>query len=60
MTEPQRAYESTGRRYIYDGQGRERVRVKRCPNDRAILDDRGGILFCPECEWAGDREQVAR
>ncbi len=50
MTAPQRAYESTNRRYIYEpNTGRERQRVKRCGDCRAVLAE---DWSCPECQSA--------
>jgi hypothetical protein len=43
------AYEPKGRSRLYDPQGRERQRVKRCADDRAVLSVQDGILCCPEC-----------
>ncbi len=53
MTEPQRAYETTNRRrYVYDKHGNTRDDLPRCPDCRAVAQDRGNILCCLECGWA--------
>lgn len=56
MTAPQPTYST--RRRLYDKNGQERQRVKRCPTDRAVLTETDVRLSCPECGWAADREQV--
>ena len=43
------AYVPTGRHRLYDPQGRERQRVKRCADDRAVLAERDGQVWCPQC-----------
>lgn len=53
------AYEPRGRNRLYDTQGRERQRVKRCPEDRAVLTEDDGVLRCVQCDWTAEREQVS-
>ncbi len=48
------------RRYLYDKNGRDRVRVKRCPDCRAVVRESAETLACPECGWDSVRERVAR
>jgi hypothetical protein len=36
-------------RRLYDKLGRERQRVKRCADDRAVLTESNGVIRCPEC-----------
>jgi hypothetical protein len=42
------------RAYVYDKNGRDRQRVKRCWYDRAILTERAGFIYCPQCGRTAD------
>ncbi len=48
------------RRYIYDKTGRDRQRVKRCPQCLAVVQEHPDSLSCLGCGWTSTREQVAR
>jgi uncharacterized Zn finger protein (UPF0148 family) len=51
-----RGYESTNARYVdvNDQSGRNRQRTKRCPVDRAELEQTSGWLYCPTCGLTAD------